>query len=318
MHKVDLGQYKGLEITPLAMFSKEDLEAAVIESLLNIITQWSKDNLPVEEGDEVVVSICATYNSLIVPELCQSDLRYAVGDPKFLTEFKNVIGKKKGEQFLMSIQIPESNLIERIAGKTIDFSATILEVFTSRQIPFTDELAQQLDPSVKNMAALKAKLFKIIETKAQQGIAENNLQAVVNAIIQNAIYELDLDELDKVAQEIHAEALQQNMIVQGTERMNVVLSEGNCDEYLYEDCRILAKQQTHMSLVFEEVARLEDLTISDEELEYEKMLSLEKLQGDTQTFFKLFPTEEVLREGLLKDKIAKHLLLWNLSKIKQA
>jgi len=315
MHKVDLGQYKGLEIAPITMFSNEDLDAAVIESLLNILTQWSKDNKPVEEGDEVIVSIGATYNSLTVPELCKSDLKYTVGDSKFLAEFKNVIGKKKGDQFLMTIQIPESSPIERIAGKTVDLSATVLEVFASKQIPITDELAHQIDPSVKNMSVLKAKLRKIIETKAQQGITENNLQAVLDAIIHNSIFDLDPDELDKAAQQIHAETLQRNIIVQGMERMNVVLSERDCDEYLYEDCRIFAEQQIHMSLVFEEIARVENIYISDEEVEYERMLSLDKLQGDTEMFSKIFPTEEVLREGLFKDKIAKYLLHWNLSKI---
>ena len=101
MHKILLGNYKGLKITPATMYTDNDLELAIIESLTRLTNQWAKNNMPAELGDEVIVTLQAECEALFVPELSKSNFRYSVGDPAMLEQFKQVVSKKAGESFKM-------------------------------------------------------------------------------------------------------------------------------------------------------------------------------------------------------------------------
>ncbi|NLI93532.1 MAG: hypothetical protein GX434_15500 [Peptococcaceae bacterium] len=302
MHYFQIGQYKGLEILPQTIFTEAELDTAVIETIFKMFDQWSKSNKAVEKGDEVAVSVYATYDALPVPELCTSHIKYKVGDPKIFAEFNHVIGKKKEEHFDMKIDFPKNIPDQKVAGKTINFTATVLEVWPSKQMQITDSIARKLDPEVTGIDSLRAKVRNSIMSRSQQIIRENNLHAVLDAIIEKATYKLDEDELANTTQQIIKEALQSNITFPNIPT-NDVLTEDNLDSYFYEDCSNLAKQQILMDLVFNELVRRENIFISEQELEEEKKQLLIEMKAET------------LRERLLEEKLANLLLQWNMKKV---
>lgn len=311
MHLFKLGQYKGLDITPQTI-SETELDFAVLQTTLKMLDQWSEKNRAVAKGDEVAVSVYAVYDGLPVPELCVSHLKYKVGDPKMFAEFNNAIGKKKGDHFEMKINFPQNTPNQQIAGKTIAFTATILEVWPVKQIPFTDSIACKLDPEVKGIDSLRAKVRRSITAQNLQIIRESNLQTILETIIEKSTYELDPDELAKATHQMMNEALQSEPVFQGMNLQNRVLAGDKADPYFYEDCAVLTKQQILVDLVYREVVRLENISISEQELEEEKERLLEQMQGDEQMFQQAFPSLDPLRERLLEEKVANCLLRWNL------
>ncbi|MGI6449995.1 MAG: trigger factor [Desulfitobacteriia bacterium] len=265
MHYFQLGQYKGLEITPQSMYTEADLDAAVIETILNLADQWSKNNMAVQEGDIVSISINADYDGLPVPELDIANLKYRVGEERMYPEFKKVIGKKKGDCFQMAIKFPQSSPILAAAGKIVNFMATVLEVYPSKPINITDDIARQIDPDVSSLDALKAKIRRSIEYNYQQAIRENNIQGVMEVILKNSTHILDQEELAATTEQIAHQILQNEIFTQNPHMKT--LTESKTDHYFYEDCRHLAEQQILINLMFREVARLENFNPAD----YEKI-----------------------------------------------
>lgn len=310
MHLFRLGQYKGLGITPQTI-SETELDSAVIQTMLKMVDQWSKNNRAVTKGDEVAVSVYAVYDGLPVPDLCMSQLKYKVGDPKMFAEFNNAIGKKKGDHFEMKIHFPPNMPNQPIAGNTVEFSATILEVWPSMQIQITDSIACKLDPEVTGIDSLRAKVRRSITSQSRQMIRENNLQTILEAIIEKSSYELDPDELAKVTRQIMNQALESNTALKDIITKEA-LNGDNPDPYFYEDCAVLAKQQILTDLVYHELIQLENIIISEQELDNEMKGLLEQVQGGEQIFQQTFSFPEALRERLLEGKVTDCLLQWNL------
>ncbi|NBJ14377.1 MAG: trigger factor [Dehalobacter sp. 4CP] len=311
MHHFQLGQYKGMKIAPQPTPTETELENAVIQSVLKMLNEWSKDNIVVEEGDEVAVSIFATCDGLAVSELCSSYLKYKVGDPMMFGQFKNVIGKKKADRFQMMIDIPHNSPLQHVAGKKAEFLATVLEVWPSKQLEVTDAIIHEMDPEVPDLKTLKEKIRKSLIAESQQTIAENNLQTILDTIIESSTYELDEEMLAATTKQVINNALKDYEIIKN-QNANTPFGSSEADEYFYEDCAVFAKQQLLLSLAFTELARVENICISDEEAELGRKQVLEGIQGDQQMFEKLFPTPELLKESLLHEKIVKHLFEWNI------
>lgn len=94
MHEITLGSYKNLKLPEPNGLTELGMEKAVTDSVLNTISTWSKNNVPISNGDNVILKVEANENGLIVPELCQSKLEYTVGDRDMLKEFSSSVGKK--------------------------------------------------------------------------------------------------------------------------------------------------------------------------------------------------------------------------------
>ena len=311
MHKILLGNYKGLKITPATMYTDNDLELAIIESLTRLTNQWAKNNMPAELGDEVIVTLQAECEALFVPELSKSNFRYSVGDPAMLEQFKQVVSKKAGESFKMEIPFAENTPIDRVGGKTVIFNVTVQEVIPARQIKITDEIAQKIDSQVVNIDELKNKLRNIISNNWLQIIKEHNLQSILDTIISNSVYELGQEEFSKIYEHIVTKTKKKMFSSTDPRTLKSLFSE-ETDEYFYEDCRTLAERTLIEDLIINEIIRLEKINISDEEILKEKNALMEIFK-DEATFKNNFPSEDIWKKYLLRQKTLELLLSWNIN-----
>lgn len=309
MHKLQLGQYKGLKIDSAPMYTENDLDLGVMESTIKLLNQWAKNSRPAELGDEVVVTLQAECDGMFVPELSKNNFKYSVGDPAMLEQFTQALSKKAGESFQMEIPFPENAPIERVSGKTVTFNVTIQELFPARQIAITDEIARQIDPQVSGIDQFQHKLRQFISDNWQQMIAEANLRSTLDTIIANSVYELDEEELNKVFEDIVKETQEKMFSASDPQLLESLLSKN--DEYFYDDCRILAEKTIVEDLVIREIINQEKISISPEEFEEGKRKFIE-YASDNDTFTRLFPSDSSFYEHLLREKTLHLLLQWNL------
>lgn len=300
MHKIRLGKYKDLKITPYPMYTQSDLDLAVIESVVKLANQWAKNNTPVKLGDEVIVTLQAKCDGMFVPELSKSNFKYSVGDPAMLEQFTEVVSKKAGESFSMEIPFPENAPIERIQGKTVTFYVTIQELLPATQIEVTDEIARQIDPQISGLEEFKSRLRTIITNNWNQMMRENNIQSILNGIIIHSEFELEEKEVKEVYENIVKETREAMFSSTNSQMLASVFSTDD-DEYFYDDCKILAEKNIKEDLVITEIINLEAISISSEELE----------EGET-VLSQYFSSEDSLKEYLLREKVFDLLLQWNL------
>lgn len=309
MHKLQIGQYKGLNVAPPTKYTDSDLELAVIESTIKLTNQWAKKNKPVELGDEVIVTLQAECEGIFVPEFSQTNFKYVVGAPAMLEQFKEVLGKKEGETFQMEIVFPETAPVERVRGKKVTINGTVQELNLARQLAITDEIAKGIDPEVSGIDELQSKLRKIIESNWQQMMDQNTIDIILNTIIANSKYEFDEEEFNKVYQAIITDT-QKKMFSVTDQKVLELLLTSNHEEQFYKDCRMMAERNILENLVINEIIKLENIEISVEELEVGKDTIKQMLQDEVD-FQSKFPTEDVIKNYLLREKTLNLLLKWN-------
>lgn len=300
MHKIRLGKYKDLKVTPFPIYTQNDLDLAVTEAVTKLASQWAKSNTPVKLGDEVVVTLQAKCDGMFVPELSKSNFKYLVGDPAMLEQFAQVVSKKAGESFNMDILFPENTPIERIQGKIVAFYVTIQDLLPAAQMEITDEIAQQIDPQASGLEELKNRLRIIITNNWNQMIKEKNVRSILDAIINNSEFNLEAEEFEKAYENIVKETTK-TMFSSTNPQLLTSMFSGE-DKFFYDDCRILAEKTIKENLVITEIINLEDISISLEELEEGKAI-----------FSQYFPSEDSLNDYLLINKAFNLLLQWNLA-----
>jgi len=312
MHKLIIGQYKGLAIEPFQVFTEEDISIAIIELCSKLVSEWARNNMPAKKGDEVVVNIEAKCDDMVVPELLKSNFKYRVGDPELLEHFSQVIGRKKGDRFTMEIAFPENSPNERIRGKTVSFCVTVEDItHADWQLEINDEIARQIDPGVKGVDELKGKLRKIITANWLQMIRDNNIQAILDTIISGSEYEIDEKEFKEVYDKIMAESQKKMFSLPISAIMESIFPLED-DQYFNKKCEMLAGKTIIEELIINEIIRLEGIDIGDDELE-EEMFRFSEFVGQ-ETYSQLFPSEEHFRNYVLRQKTFDLLLEWNIKK----
>ncbi len=306
MHQLTIGPYKNLEIKGPEMFKESDVEKAVVESVITAANNWAKANLPIERGDKITVQVEATLDGLTVPEVCNSALTYAVGDPSMVPEFETALGKKLGDTFIMDITFGSQAPIERIANKTVHFDVQIKDVVHVMPPNIDDALVQQLDSNIKTLDELKDRFRIIIRENGLENLRDQKVQMVLENIIKSSACTYDEADFQALFDRI---LMQTKAMLVNTPVPN--LQKGLDDESFHADCRELTERTIKEELIIQTVSEKEGIIITDEEFEANKEKFTQTPQ-ELEEFNKYFPTDEAFRHFLLKEKVVDQLVEWNI------
>ncbi|RJE48519.1 trigger factor [Dehalobacter sp. MCB1] len=308
MHEIKLGSYKGLKLPPVSMFSEDDLNLGAREAVKKLANQWAKNNMPAVYGDEVVIGLRAECDNMFVPELSNSNLKFTLGDPSVLEAFSQIINHKAGDDLVLSVTFPEGFTVERMGGKTVTFQIAIHEVNHRLPVELSDEIARQINPEVSGIDELQANLRKIISENWLQKIKEERIRSMIDAIASGSEYTLDQKEFQEVLDILNAQS-QKELFSSGNPQNLEALMSG--DNRMFEAKNMALAEKTLVEeLILTEIARLENIDISPEEIQEAKSFFL-KTSPDKTQFSQLFPNDEFLGDYLFREKIIHALWKWN-------
>lgn len=309
MHKFILGAYKNLNLAEPKDITESDLEKAVIESIINTVAIWSKHNAPVEKGDIITIKVEARENGVLVPEFCQNKMRYTVGDPNYLKEFLNSIGKKHAESFSMEIEFDENCAIERIRNKKVEFHAVITDISHTKTPEIDDELVRKIDPDCHNLDEIKEKYASILRARASANIEEQKKNLVLQTIIDNSSCEFVPEEFEQTLNSV-MEQTRKLVINSNTPSIEQFISATENDDYFRMDCEEVTRRMIVENLVINEISNIEQIVVTAEELTYKKAQYTED-EAAAEEFRKYFPTDQSFELFLLKEKVLNWLCQHN-------
>jgi len=309
MHKFILGQYKNLNLAEPKGFDQKDLEKAVLESILNTVDIWCKQNTTVEEGDVIIIKVEAKESGILVPEFCQNKLQYKVGDESYLKEFMNAIGKKMGESFSMEIDFDESCVIERIRNKKVNLYATITDVIDKKIPEITDDLVQKMEPDCRTLDEMKAKYAAILKSRGIANIYQQKRDLVLKTIIDNSSYEFDEDEFDQALNTI-IEQTKKSIMDSNSPDIDRIMQINENDVYFRMECERVTRRMIMENLVINGICNMEQIEVTAEEFALEKAKYTED-EAASEEFTKYFPTDQSFELYLLREKVLHWLCLNN-------
>ena len=191
-----------------------------------------------------------------------------LGSGQFIPGFEEqIVGKNIGEEFDVNVTFPEEYHAKELAGKAAVFK-TKLNAIKFEELPEADdEFAKdvsEFDTLDEYKANLKATMVKRNEDKAQGEFEA----AVAEALIEKLVADIP-EPMFEAETENYVRDYDTRLRQSGLDLKTYFKYTGLTLEALREQMRPQAEKQVKMRLALEKIASLEELTVSDEEIDAE-------------------------------------------------
>lgn len=280
--EVTLGEYKGIEVEKAdASVSAEDVEA----ELKKVQDQNSRlitvEDRPVADGDQTVIDFEGFVDGKPFDGGKAEDYALTIGSHSFIDTFEEqLVGKNIGEACEVNVTFPEEYHAPELAGKPATFKVTVKEIKVKELPELDDEFAGEvsefdtMDEYKKDIEA------KLLERKQKEAATENENRVVEKVVagskmvIPDKMVEGQIDSMvQDTARRMQGQGLSLELYMQYT---------GMTMETMREQMQPQALKRIQTRLVLEEVAKAENIQVSDERLDEElaKMAASYQMEVD--------------------------------------
>ena len=267
--EVTLGEYKGIEVERAKPeVTEEDIEAElkkVQEQNSRLVTV---EDRPVENGDQVLIDFDGYIDDEPFEGGKAESYALTIGSHSFIDTFEEqLIGKNAEENVEVHVTFPEEYHAKELAGKPAVFKVVIHEIKKKELPELDDEFAGEVS-EFETMEEYKADIkAKLSETKQQRATTENE-NNVVDKVVANA--SMDIPE-PMIQQQVRnmIEEQARRMQSQGLSFEQYLQFTGTTIDQMEDQMRPFAEKRIRNRLVLEEVARQENIQITDEAVEEE-------------------------------------------------
>lgn len=267
--EVEISDYKGIEVEKVVnAVTDEDVDKqiqALRERNGRLVTI---DDRAAENGDVAVIDFEGFKDGVPFDGGSDENYELALGSKTFIPGFEEqIVGRKTGEEFTINVTFPENYQMEEIAGQLCEFKIRLNEI-KSKELPDLD------DEFVKDATEFDTldELKDDIRTKLEDSAVKN---ADIEA--ENKLYETLIEKMSADIPEVMFE----NKIDEMVRDFEMRLSQNglNMDTYLmytnmdmasfrktFED---QAQKQVKVRLALEKIAELENVEITDAQVDEE-------------------------------------------------
>ena len=277
--EVVVKDYKGLAA------EKDDtaVTAEEVEAEINRMQQRNARLVPVDReaqnGDTVNLDFEGFVDGVAFEGGKGEKFDLALGSGTFIPGFEDqLVGKKAEEECDVNVTFPEAYQEKKLAGKPAVFKCRINEVKESQKPELDDEFAKDVS-EFDTLAELKADIEKKIGERKTES-AKNTFQeklmdqviATMEAEIPDAMVDSQLDRIE--------EDFGYRLAMQGMDLENYLKMQGMDHNSFRMIFRDQALRQVKIRLALEQIAKMENLDVSEDEInaEYQKLCDQNKME----------------------------------------
>ena len=261
-------QYKGLKAVKKAQVITD---AQVAQELENIRRQRTQ-SIPVEGrsaqlGDEVIIDYAGFVGDEQFPGGTAEGQPLTLGSGMFIPGFEEqLVGANVGDKVDVRVTFPAQYHAANLAGKEAVFHCTVHEINEKKECELNDDFAKMfvgIESLEQMKAQLKEQMQEYAELMAQNQVRDDLLKALVEQIEEFEPAEAVVDAEIRISLDNFIQQLQQ----QGMEFQNWLKLTGRNEEQVKKDLRPQAIATLKARMALEEICRLENITVSEEEID---------------------------------------------------
>jgi len=268
MPKVKLGDYKKLRIKrPAVKVEKDEVERTLSDLRRRESTRIETDEAA-KLGDEMNFDFDGTKDGAPVQGASATNQTLQLGSGSFIPGFEDeLVGLKKGDEKTFTITFPKDYQEKTLAGEDVQFAIKVNGV-TQLALPDVDEEFVSKVSPYKTEAELRKDLeAKIVGQKTETAAREYE-QKVIDAVVADSEYKapdaLVRQQLARTKQE-----LEQNLAYSGIDMPKYLELSGKTEEEIDQELRPEAVRRVGLAMVLTEVAKVEEIEVSEAELDAE-------------------------------------------------
>lgn len=264
--EVKLGQYKGLEIEKPKVEVKDEQVAERLASLQERHAELvlsEKKNL--EKGDFAIIDFEGYIDGKPFSGGAAQAYSLEIGSGSFIPGFEEqLIGMEVGTDKDIKVTFPSDYPREDLAEKEVTFKVSLKEIKV-KEIPDADDEFAKSVGNFETIEDLKADLREKMTEWAKQDAESSFAQAAVNQAVENAEIETP-ETLVKREMEDLLHRFEHNLAYQGLTLDKYLDYVKKSKEEVLEDFRPEALKRVKTDLVLSNIAQIENLEVTEEEL----------------------------------------------------
>ncbi len=193
-------------------------------------------------------------------------------------------------------------------GKEVTFKVKINEVKTKSIPELDEEFYKDLD--IEEVTSYET-LFEYVKKQLTESKEEQNKQQFAEQILDEIAKNIDVEiPHEMIDDEIHfmINQLEQNLMMQGMDIQSFLQITGKTHEDLHKEYEEPAKKRVLQALILNEVAKLENIEVTDEDVDAEIPMIALKYQLKEEEVRELHGVKDAIRSDLKTRKIFDLLL----------
>ena len=269
--EVTLGQYKGLEVKKgTVKVTKKEIEAELANYQNQFAELVIKEEGTVENGDTAVIDFEGFKDGVAFEGGKAENHSLEIGSGSFIPGFEEqVVGMKVGEEKEIHVTFPEEYQSAELAGQEAVFKVKVHEIKTKVLPDIDDELAKDVNiDGIETLADLETYTKEQIKNKKQTEVESKFSDDIFNAVIENTPLEVPEAMIETETQTMLRE-VEQNLSQQGLNMELFQQLTGKTMEDMKAEMSEQAEKRVKFNLILAEIAKAENIEISDEEVDDE-------------------------------------------------
>ena len=276
---VEISDYKGLEVKK----TTKTVDDAAVDAEIDKIRNRNARSISVEDraaqiGDTAVIDFEGFLYGVAFEGGKGEKFPLELGSGSFIPGFEEqVAGKNIGEDFDVNVTFPEHYQAENLAGKPAVFKCKLHEI-KGKELPNVDDEfvkdVSEFDTLDEYKADIKSKLKKAAADEASTNLDNALVDAVIGkmkAEVPQVMYQRRIDEIVREWSARNRISVEDYLKYTGV----------TMDQFRANFTEV-AKRQVDLRLALEKIAELENITVSDEDVEkeYADMAEQYKMEAD--------------------------------------
>lgn len=308
--EVKFEQYKDLEVEVEEFKTAEDAMEKEIEELTEKFTtlQTVSDRESTDK-DVVMMDFEGSVDGNLIDGGSAKNYMLDLEHSNFIPGFaEQLVGHKTGEEFTIDVTFPENYHDEKLNGKPAQFKIKINEIKEKIKPELNDELAKKVG-NFKSVDELKADIQKYLDNTAKVENDKRSANKLFETIMEKMTVEVQPTMIEREKQALLID-FKQKVAQSGVNWDDVMKNDG--PEKIDEELKTEALNRIKNSLMMSEIAKLENIQVTPQDLE-QKIGELAMMyQTDKGTIFKEIARNTAMIQSLsqqaLTQKVTKFLL----------
>ena len=280
--EVKLGKYMGVTVTKIdTTVTDEEVDEAVEKERDNNARTITVEDRAIENGDTAVIDFEGFVDGVPFEGGKGENHSLEIGSHSFIDTFEDqLIGKNTGDEVEVNVTFPEEYHAADLAGKPAMFKVKIHEIKAKELPELDDEFAQDVS-EFDTLAEYKENLKKNIAERKEAEARRTKEDEAIRKIVEKSSMEIP-DAMIDTQVETMIEEFAQRIAQQGLSFEQYMQFSGMTMDKMKDQVRPEAVSRIESSLVLEQIAKDENIEVSDADVdaEIDKMASMYGMEAD--------------------------------------
>ncbi len=304
--EIKLGEYKGVEIEKIDnTVTDEDVTAELLRVQKENGRKIDVTDRAAKLDDEVTIDFDGYVDGAQFDGGKGENFKLVLGSHSFIDTFEDqIVGKQIGEDFDVEVTFPEDYHEKSLAGKPATFKCSLKAISETEVPALDDEFASEVS-SFDTLEEYKEDIKKTLQVKKDREVKREKENKIVDKLGEMAEVEIP-EPMIRYNQERIFDEFSQNMMYQGLRMEDYLKLMKTTKENMLENVKGDAIARIKAGLVLEKVAELENIEVSEEELNEELTRLGESYQMDADKLKEVMGEKEL--KSMKKDIASKKAL----------